>query len=126
MNVFLKTCIIIYSGGMLILFFSSLPAEIKFIAFFSIFPVLANIQKIDDWLFNRKFPILSIDATILNKSTRKFSKSIDEYYITFELKTKSNRRMEFQVDPYEYGLLMEGDYGKLTFKGLKFISFERY
>ena len=33
--------------------------------------------------------------------------------------------MELSVPNNEYGLIIEGDYGYLTFQGTKFISFER-
>ena len=33
--------------------------------------------------------------------------------------------MEFMLEPNEYGLIAEGDAGKLTFQGTRFISFER-
>ena len=33
--------------------------------------------------------------------------------------------MELSVPEYEYGLIIEGDYGYLTFQGTRFISFER-
>lgn len=45
------------------------------------------------------------------------------YYITFELSDKS--RVELLVESNYYGLLIEGDVGKLTYKGMKLISFEK-
>lgn len=46
-----------------------------------------------------------------------------EYFTTFEF--DSGDRTEFLVDGREYGLIREGDVGMLTFKGPKFIRFER-
>ena len=45
------------------------------------------------------------------------------YYVTFEV--QSGDRMEFGVSGSEYGLLAEGDYGKLTFQGTRYLEFER-
>ena len=44
------------------------------------------------------------------------------YYITFEFETKD--RMEFAVRGEEYGLLAEGDQGKLTFQGTRYLGFQ--
>lgn len=45
------------------------------------------------------------------------------YYVTFEV--ESGDRLEFNVSGSEYGLLSEGDTGKLTFQGTRYISFDR-
>lgn len=45
------------------------------------------------------------------------------YYVTFQV--DSGDRMELCVPTYEYGLLIEGDRGRLSFQGTRYISFER-
>ncbi len=45
------------------------------------------------------------------------------YYVTFEV--ESGSRMEFQIDGSQYGLIAEGDSGKLTFQGSRYLGFER-
>lgn len=45
------------------------------------------------------------------------------YFVTFELDSRD--RMELCVHGHEYGMLIEGDYGILTFKGDAFIDFRR-
>lgn len=45
------------------------------------------------------------------------------HYVTFQV--ESGDRMEFCVDGREYGLLAEGDFGKLSFQGTRFLDFER-
>jgi hypothetical protein len=45
------------------------------------------------------------------------------YYVTFELDSRD--RMELYVQDHEYGLLIEGDQGLLTFRGDAFIDFRR-
>ena len=45
------------------------------------------------------------------------------YFLTFEV--ESGDRLEFNVVESEYGMAVEGDYGRLTFKGPRFLGFER-
>ena len=45
------------------------------------------------------------------------------YYVTFQV--ESGDRMEFSVSGSEYGMLVEGDEGKLSFQGTRFLSFDR-
>lgn len=45
------------------------------------------------------------------------------YYVTFQV--ESGDRMEFHVSGLEYGMLTEGDTGRLTFQGTRYLSFER-
>ena len=45
------------------------------------------------------------------------------YYVTFQV--ESGDRMEFEVDGSDYGLLMQGDIGKLSFQGTRYLGFER-
>ena len=45
------------------------------------------------------------------------------YYVTFQF--DSGDRLEFSVEGTEYGMLAEGDRGKLTFQGTRYLGFER-
>ena len=45
------------------------------------------------------------------------------YYVTFQVEIGD--RMEFEVDGSDYGLLMQGDIGKLSFQGTRYLGFER-
>lgn len=45
------------------------------------------------------------------------------YYVTFEV--ESSDRMEFAVRGQDYGMLVEGDTGRLSFQGTRFLDFER-
>ena len=45
------------------------------------------------------------------------------YYATFQV--ESGDRMELSMTGTEYGLLAEGDRGKLTFQGTRYLGFER-
>ena len=49
--------------------------------------------------------------------------SYSKYFVTFEF--ESGDRVELPVDGSEYGLLVEGDTGKLTFQGTRFLDFSR-
>lgn len=46
------------------------------------------------------------------------------YYVTFEV--ESGDRMELKIPRDEVGYIIEGDRGKLTFQGSRFLGFERY
>ena len=45
------------------------------------------------------------------------------YYATFQV--ESGDRIEFLVSGTEYGMLAEGDSGKLTFQGTRYLNFQR-
>jgi hypothetical protein len=49
--------------------------------------------------------------------------SYSRYYVTFQV--ESGDRLELSVPENEYGYIVEGDTGRLSFKGTKFIGFER-
>ena len=115
-------------GSMPIIFTIMLVVILGFFAF--IF-----ISGIKGWHENNKSPVLSVLAKLVAKRT-KFSESSDLdangmtthssstwYYVTFEV--ESGDRMEFSVQEKVYGLMAEGDRGKLTFQGTRFLGFER-
>lgn len=97
--------------------------------------ILFNIFKgIKEWSYNNKQPVLSVAAKIVakrNHTSRSTSThdghhhhhTTTRYYVTFEV--ESGDRMEMQVSTKEYGLLAEGDSGKLTFQGSRYHNFER-
>lgn len=73
-------------------------------------------------------PRLRVQAKILAKRTRIASRSDSGHisnrcYVTFEV--ESGDRMELLIPWEQYGLLIEGDQGFLTFQGTRFISFVR-
>ena len=45
------------------------------------------------------------------------------YYVTFQV--ESGDRMELTVSGSDYGMLVEGDIGKLSFQGTRYLGFER-
>lgn len=88
---------------------------------------------ISTWNKNNHSPRLTVDATIVAKRTNVTHYSSDEsdvrssssttYYVTFQV--ESGDRMELYVSGEEYGMLAEGDFGKLSFQGTRYLGFER-
>lgn len=74
-------------------------------------------------------PRLTVEAAIVAKRQdfRKHSGDsmlhYTNYYVTFQV--ESGDRMELEVDGRDFGMLVEGDKGKLTFQGSRFLNFER-
>ena len=51
------------------------------------------------------------------------SPTYTRYFATFEM--DNGRRMELNVKDSEYGMLAEGDQGRLSFQGTRYLGFER-
>ena len=83
--------------------------------FDSVFPVLFTVmfvlilgviiatlvRNVGQWHKNNKSPRLTVQATVVSK------------------------RMELSIPDRDYGYLVEGDRGSLTFQGTRFLSFSR-
>ena len=80
---------------------------------------------------NDNSPVLDVHATIVSKRQDVSSYGSSEngrrvdttYYVTFQV--ESGDRIEFHVSGQEYGLLVEGDHGNLSFQGTRYLGFER-
>lgn len=80
---------------------------------------------------NNHSPRLTVEATVVTKrqnisrhhSGDHMSTTSSWYYVTFQV--ESGDRMELQMTGPEYGMLAEGDRGRLTFQGTRYVSFER-
>lgn len=106
-----------------------------FLIFFFIFGLMIFqfIKGLITWNKNNHSPRLVVQATVISKrisitychhsDNHMQSHSSTSYYLTFEV--ESGDRIEFLVDEKEYGLLVEGDVGKLKFQGSRYLSFER-
>ena len=118
---------------------------------FTIFPVLMTIGFItvfgliiyrvvlsaQQYKRNNESPVLTVDAKVTGKrmdvndyhhadmtnNTMDVGYSQSYYYVTFEV--NSGDRMEFHVRSEEYSMLAEGDVGKLTFQGTRYLGFAR-
>ncbi len=112
---------------------------IFFIAFVLIignFIVIA-VRGITTWNKNNNSPRLTVAAKVVAKRTNVshhnhanaggahgyHTTTSTSYYVTFQV--ESGDRMEFSVTGTEYGMLAEGDNGKLSFQGTRYLSFQR-
>ncbi len=95
--------------------------------------IFAIVRGIRTWNKNNASPRLTVDATVVAKRTEVFHHhgnnvntahySSTSYYATFQV--ASGDRIEFAVDASVYGMIVEGDSGKLSFQGTRFLGFER-
>jgi hypothetical protein len=96
--------------------------------------VFAAIKGIRTWNSNNKQPILTVPTKIVAKRTsvrtwnnntngHMHHNSSTSYFATFQV--ESGDRMEFPINADEYGMLAEGDFGKLTFQGTRYLGFTR-
>ena len=95
-------------------FLSSAITSVMFIV------VFARIIK--EWNNNNKSPRLSEDHHH-HEDGHVHTTYSTTYYVTFQV--ESTDRMELVVSGSEYGMMVEGDYGRLSFQGTRFLGFER-
>ena len=107
-----------------------------FVVVIGMFIVIA-VKGISQWNKNNHSPRLTVPATIVAKRTNvshhhhhnhagtgmHHTTHSTTYYVTFQV--DSGDRMELHVAGTEYGLLIEGDSGNLTFQGTRYLGFER-
>ena len=92
--------------------------------------IFTLIKGISQWNKNNHSPKLTVDATVVTKRDHvshhhhnNHTTHSTTYYVTFQV--DSGDRIEFHVSSSEFGMLVEGDYGRLTFQGTRYLSFER-
>lgn len=96
--------------------------------------LVSALRSVSQWHTNNQSPRLTVEATIVAKrahvSTHRHSHNDDfhtgrstTYYVTFQV--ASGDRMELKVESSEYGLLVEGDKGLLSFQGTRYQGFQR-
>lgn len=97
--------------------------------------IVTVVKRIGEWNKNNHSPVLTVDAAVVSKreshshhhhnDANGFSHTTTStrYYATFEV--ASGDRMELNLSGREYGMLAEGDRGKLTFQGTRYKGFER-
>ena len=98
--------------------------------------VVTIVRGIGTWNKNNHSPRLTVTATVVAKRTQvahhhhanadgmgQNVMSSTSYYVTFQV--ESGDRMELGVSGMEYGMLAEGDTGRLSFQGTRYLSFER-
>lgn len=102
--------------------------------------IFTAVKGIGQWNKNNNSPRLTVAASVVAKRTHVshhrhanagdmtgahgyHTSTSTSYYITFQV--ESGDRMEFSVDGSEYGMLVEGDFGMLSFQGTRYLGFER-
>lgn len=106
-----------------------------FLMFFLVFGmfIVTFIKGIGQWNKNNHSPKLTVPVTVVAKRTNfsrhthagehHHSTTSTSYYVTFQV--ESGDRMELHVNGSQYGLIVEGDRGMLTFQGTRFLDFKR-
>lgn len=73
---------------------------------------------------NDQSPRLTAEATVVTKRTHVWGDhSRTDYYVTFQF--ESGDRVELEIPHNQFGYLVEGDRGKLTFQGTRYLGFKR-
>lgn len=96
--------------------------------------VFTFARAIKQWSYNNKQPVLSVPVKVISKRTQVSHHTDNQnghahrssstfYFTTFEV--ESGDRIELEINGQDYGLIAEGDFGKLTFQGTRFHKFER-
>lgn len=94
------------------------------------------IRGMGTWHKNNQAPRLTVPVEVVAKradvrhhthstgpDSMAHTSSSTTYYVTFQV--ESGDRMELSVPGGEYGLMVEGDRGMLSFQGTRFLSFFR-
>ena len=75
-------------------------------------------------LRNNNSPRVTSDAAVVTKRTHVWGDhSHTDYYATFQF--ESGDRLELEIPHDRFGYLVEGDKGKLTLQGTRFLDFQR-
>jgi hypothetical protein len=102
--------------------------------------IFAIVKGIGTWAWNNEQPIQTVPARVVSKRTSTSGGGatmnsgggaiMDSggsvstwYYVTFEM--ENGDRQEWGLAGREYGLLVEGDSGMLTFQGTRYKGFAR-
>lgn len=102
--------------------------------------IVVLVKNISEWNRNNHSPITDTEAVValkkISTATHQHPVGGDasgaqgmhiststEYYITF--RTKDGELKKFRVNEREYSLVSEGQEGKLSFQGSRYIGFER-
>lgn len=98
--------------------------------------IMGLVRGIGQWNKNNNSPRLTVEATVVAKrmdvSHHRHSSGTDhmghmhsstDYYVTFQV--ASGDRMELHMSGQQYGMLIEGDRGDLSFQGTRYLGFVR-
>lgn len=111
------------------------------VLFFGVFAVVIimfiviAVKGLSQWHSNNQSPRLTVKAKVVSRhadvsvhhhhgeNNMHHTTSSTTHYVVFQV--ESGDRMEFVVPDREYGFLVEGDRGNLTFQGTRYLGFER-
>lgn len=97
--------------------------------------IVTAVRGISQWNKNNNSPRLTVQATVVAKRTNvshhnhadanghHHYHTSTSYYVTFQV--QSGDRMELHMSGREYGMLVKGDKGMLSFQGTRYLGFER-
>ena len=121
----------VYGFGFVLFRIMFALAFVLVIGMFLVFAVKGIVQ----WNQNNHSPQLTVPAVIVAKRTNvtrhhhggagghHHHHTSTSYYVTFQF--GGGDRMELLVSGSEYGMLVEGDQGDLSFQGTRYLSFVR-
>ena len=97
--------------------------------------IVTLIRGVGEWNKNNQSLKLTVPAKVVSRRTAvshhhhhqrngmHHTHTATSYYATFQV--ESGDRIEFLVSGTEYGMLAEGDSGKLSFQGTRYLNFQR-
>ena len=98
--------------------------------------IVTAVRGIIQWNKNNNSPRLTVPALVVAKRTNvtrhhhgganghHHHHTSTTYYVTFQV--ESGDRMELHMTGNEYGMLVEGDQGNLSFQGTRYLGFEGF
>ena len=119
----------------------SSPLMTILIAVFAVLLIGTIGRGIYAWMRNSRSPQETADARVVAKRMKVsghggtamagnvsamnmiHSSTYTQYYVTFEM--ENGERLELGVKDPEYGMLAEGDLGRLSHQGTRYLGFER-
>ena len=117
------------------------PVMTILIAVFAVLLVGAVARGVYVWMRNNRSPQENVNARVVAKRMKVsghggsmltnrvsamntfHSSTYTNYFVTFELENGS--RLELGMKDPEYGMLAEGDQGRLSYQGTRYLGFER-
>ncbi|SFE68637.1 Protein of unknown function [Bacillus sp. OV194] len=87
--------------------------------------IIGIISSLSQWNKNNNSPKFSVKAKVVTKRTSVRgggeTSAHSDYYVTFQVESRD--RMELEVKGDEFGMLVKGDTGELSFQGTRYQGF---
>ena len=85
------------------------------------------VKTVSEKVKNSRSPATSVGVKVVGRREQVSggvnTSHFTSYFATFE--DGSGSRVELRLSGSQYGMIAEGDFGRLTYRGTEFISFER-